>query len=199
MAQGEWWQGHDGSNATTVGTGANGACLNTAVCGGSGAPGMQRRTYYVLAKYLITDGLLQNFEPTFMWEQFDPNTTMSNDMYTRTILGLTYYFENFPPKVQSKIQFNYEFRHHQGILAGGLGTRMRGTLGDLPKPLAPIGDKPFLEYLLKFVSNQQFRDVIISLGYGSEAVKEYINELQYNMFLCYTGGPSVPPRSSFPR
>jgi hypothetical protein len=118
MVQGEWWQGHDGSNATTVGVGANGACLNTAVCGGSGAPGMQRRTYYVLAKYLFTEGLLENFEPTFMWEQFDPNTTMSNDMYQRTIVGLTYYFENFPPKVQSKLQFNYEFRHHQGLGVG---------------------------------------------------------------------------------
>ena len=49
-----------------------------------------------------------------MYEQFDPSTGTSNDLYTRTILGLTYYFENFPPKVQSKIQFNYEFRHHQG-------------------------------------------------------------------------------------
>ncbi|BCA52894.1 hypothetical protein W02_00340 [Nitrospira sp. KM1] len=118
MVQGEWWQGHDGANATTVGTAANGACQVTTVCGGSGAPGMQRRTYYVLGKYLISQGPLQNFEPTVMWEQFDPNTSMSNDLYTRTIVGLTYYFENFPPKVQSKLQFNYEFRHHQGLGTG---------------------------------------------------------------------------------
>lgn len=124
MVQGEWWQGHDGANATTVGTGANGACLNVAQCGGSGAPGMQRRTYYVLGKYLITEGMFQNFEPTVMWEQFDPNTTMSNDLYTRTIVGLTYYFENFPPKVQSKLQLNYEFRHHQGT---GPGTSVPNT------------------------------------------------------------------------
>ncbi|BCA56348.1 hypothetical protein W02_34880 [Nitrospira sp. KM1] len=118
MVQGEWWQGHDGANATTVGTAANGACQVTTQCGGSGAPGMQRRTYYVLGKYLISQGPLQNFEPTVMWEQFDPNTSMSNDLYTRTIVGLTYYFENFPPKVQSKLQFNYEFRHHQGLGTG---------------------------------------------------------------------------------
>lgn len=114
MVQGEWWQGHDGSNQTTVGRPANGACLDQSICGGSGALGAQRRTWYVLAKYLISDGPLQNWEPTVMYEQFDPSTSMSNDLYTRTILGLTYYFENFPPKVQSKIQFNYEFRHHQG-------------------------------------------------------------------------------------
>ena len=97
-------QGHDGANATTVGTAANGACQVISQCGGSGAPGVQRRTWYVLAKYLITDGMFENFEPTVMYEQFDPNTSMGNDLYTRTIVGLTYYFENFPPKVQSKIQ-----------------------------------------------------------------------------------------------
>lgn len=118
MTQGEYWQGHDGANATVVGVPANGSCLNQAECGGSGAPGVQRRTWYVLAKYLITEGLLENFEPTFMYEQFDPNTAMGNDLYTRSIVGLTYYFENFPPKLQSKIQLNYEFRHHSGLGTG---------------------------------------------------------------------------------
>ena len=75
---------------------------------------MQRRTWYVLAKYLISDGPLQNFEPVVMYEQFDPNTSMSNDLYTRTIVGFNYYFENLPPKIQSKLSVNYEFRHHQG-------------------------------------------------------------------------------------
>jgi len=68
----------------------------------------------VLAKYLITQGPLENFEPVVMYEQFDPHTRIGNDLYTRTIVGLTYYFENFPPKVQSKLQVNYEFRHHSG-------------------------------------------------------------------------------------
>ena len=118
MMQGEYWQGHDGANATTVGTAANGACQVISQCGGSGAPGVQRRTWYVLSKYLFTDGIFENFEPTYMYEQFDPNTSMGNDLYTRSIVGLTYYFENFPPKVQSKIQFNYEFRHHSGLGTG---------------------------------------------------------------------------------
>lgn len=116
MAYGEYWQGHDGSNATTVGTAANGDCLDT--CGGSGAPGVNRRTWYVLAKYLVTEGLFENFEPVYMHEEFDPNTRLSNDRYTRDIVGLNYYFENFPPKMQSKIQFNYEFRHHSGLGPG---------------------------------------------------------------------------------
>ncbi|MBX3237115.1 MAG: hypothetical protein KF814_13275 [Nitrospiraceae bacterium] len=114
MIQGEVWQGHDGSNPTIVGTPAQGDCLNRAFCGGSGAPGVQRRTWYVLAKYLISSGPLKDFEPVVMYEQFDPNTAVSNDMFTRTIVGFNYYFENLPPKIQSKLSVNYEFRHHQG-------------------------------------------------------------------------------------
>ena len=124
MVQGEWWQGHDGANQTTVGTPAQGACSNVAQCGGNGAPGVQRRTWYVLGKYFISDGPLQNFEPVVMYEQFDPNTTMSNDLYTRAIVGFNYYFENLPPKIQSKISINYEFRHHQG---SGPGTAVPDT------------------------------------------------------------------------
>jgi hypothetical protein len=40
MIQGEYWQGHDGANATTVGTAANGTCQTSDLCGGSGAPGV---------------------------------------------------------------------------------------------------------------------------------------------------------------
>jgi hypothetical protein len=126
MIQGEYWQGHDGANQTTVGRPANGACDIQAICGGSGAPGVQRRTWYVLAKYLITEGPLENFEPVVMYEQFDPNTRVGQDLYTRTIVGVTYYFENFPPKVQSKLQVNYEFRHHSG---NGPGNPVDPTTG----------------------------------------------------------------------
>jgi hypothetical protein len=124
MVQGEWWQGHDGANQTTVGTPAQGACSDVVTCGGNGASGVQRRTWYVLAKYFISNGLLENYEPVVMYEQFDPSTTISNDMYTRTIVGFNYYFENLPPKIQSKISINYEFRHHQG---SGPGTTVPET------------------------------------------------------------------------
>ena len=101
------------------------ACSNVAQCGGNGSPGVQRRTWYVLGKYFISDGPLQNFEPVVMYEQFDPSTTMSNDMYTRAIVGFNYYFENLPPKIQSKISINYEFRHHQGNWPWYYGPRNR--------------------------------------------------------------------------
>jgi hypothetical protein len=114
MLQGEYWQGHDGQNQTTVGLPAQGSCEVQAACGGNGAPGVQRRTWYVYGKYYISSGPFEKFEPVLWYEQFDPNTATSNDLYTRTIVGVNYYFENLPPKIQTKIMVDYEFRHHSG-------------------------------------------------------------------------------------
>lgn len=65
------------------------------------------------------------------------------------------------------------------VLAGGLGTRLRGVIGDSPKCMAPINGKPFLQYLLLFLASQKVDKVILSLGYKSEVV---INWLQGNSF-----------------
>lgn len=59
------------------------------------------------------------------------------------------------------------------VLAGGLGTRLRSVVTDLPKPMAPIGDKPFLEYILKYLKKNGIKRVILSVGYKWETIKEY--------------------------
>jgi len=136
--QGEYWIGHDGANQTTIGLPAQGACLTQTQCGGNGAPGVQRQTWYVYGKYLFTNGPFENWEPVLYYEQFNPNTHAGstnlnggvmggNDLYQRTILGLNYYFENLPPKIQSKLMFNYEFRHHSGSGAGVAPDPTRGV------------------------------------------------------------------------
>ncbi|MEJ2214507.1 MAG: NTP transferase domain-containing protein, partial [Gammaproteobacteria bacterium] len=51
------------------------------------------------------------------------------------------------------------------ILAGGFGTRLREVVPDLPKPMAPVADKPFLEILLNALEKKGFNRVILSLGY----------------------------------
>ena len=58
------------------------------------------------------------------------------------------------------------------ILAGGLGKRLRDIVSDVPKPLAPIQGKPFLDILLAQLDNRVER-VILAIGYQSEKIKEY--------------------------
>ena len=51
------------------------------------------------------------------------------------------------------------------ILAGGLGTRLRSEIGDIPKPMAPISGKPFLEILIHKLASEGIQHIILSLGY----------------------------------
>ncbi|MES2206964.1 MAG: sugar phosphate nucleotidyltransferase [Pseudomonadota bacterium] len=51
------------------------------------------------------------------------------------------------------------------ILAGGLGTRLRAVVPHLPKPMAPINGRPFLEYQLDYWIAQGVRHFILSVGY----------------------------------
>jgi D-glycero-alpha-D-manno-heptose 1-phosphate guanylyltransferase len=59
------------------------------------------------------------------------------------------------------------------ILVGGLGTRLRSVLRDLPKPMAPIRDKPFLAYLLHYLQKQGITQIVFPVHYLSEKIKEY--------------------------
>lgn len=60
------------------------------------------------------------------------------------------------------------------ILAGGLGTRLRSAVPDLPKCMAPILARPFIGYLLDYLLQQGVRKFILALGYKSEVVEQYI-------------------------
>ncbi len=61
------------------------------------------------------------------------------------------------------------------ILAGGLGTRLRAVHPDLPKPLVPVGDKPFLEILVRLLAGKGFREFHLSTGYKGEMIREALS------------------------
>jgi len=59
------------------------------------------------------------------------------------------------------------------ILAGGFGTRLRYVVPDLPKPMAPVNGKPFLEILFGSLARKDFTRVILSLGYKADLIKSH--------------------------
>ena len=72
------------------------------------------------------------------------------------------------------------------VLAGGLGTRLRGVVGDLPKPLAPVAGRPFLAWLLDGLAEQGLERVILATGYGAERIKAALGVTWRGMELAYS-------------
>ncbi len=61
------------------------------------------------------------------------------------------------------------------ILAGGLGTRLRDTVPDLPKCMAPVAGRPFLFYVINYLRSQSIERFIFSLGHKHEVIEEYLH------------------------
>ena len=64
------------------------------------------------------------------------------------------------------------------ILAGGLGTRLRSVVSEIPKCMAPVAGKPFLWYLLKYLARYEVSRVILSVGYLREVIYQWIDEVK---------------------
>ena len=60
------------------------------------------------------------------------------------------------------------------ILAGGLGTRLRSVVPDLPKCMAPVAGRPFLSYVIDYFQQQGIEKFIFALGYKSEVFEDFL-------------------------
>jgi D-glycero-alpha-D-manno-heptose 1-phosphate guanylyltransferase len=71
------------------------------------------------------------------------------------------------------------------VLAGGFGTRLRQVVPDLPKPMAPIAGRPFLEILLSTLAQKGFTRVVLSLGFMSEKITTHFGNNYLGMALVH--------------
>jgi len=62
------------------------------------------------------------------------------------------------------------------VLAGGLGARLRARFGDVPKPLVPLGGRPFLARQLEWLGRHRLRDVVLCVGYGADRVESALGD-----------------------
>jgi D-glycero-alpha-D-manno-heptose 1-phosphate guanylyltransferase len=72
------------------------------------------------------------------------------------------------------------------ILAGGFGTRLRTVIEDVPKPMAPVNGKPFLEYLLRYLLQFNIKKVVLSVGYKHEVIKSYFGDEFFGIKIVYS-------------
>ncbi|MBM7609068.1 D-glycero-alpha-D-manno-heptose 1-phosphate guanylyltransferase [Lysinibacillus composti] len=72
------------------------------------------------------------------------------------------------------------------ILAGGFGTRLRSVVSDVPKPMAPVADKPFLNYLFEYLSKFQITSVVLCTGYKHEIIEQYFSNTFKEISIKYS-------------
>lgn len=71
------------------------------------------------------------------------------------------------------------------ILAGGLGSRLRTAVENLPKPMAPVAGRPFLEYQLDYWIAQGVSHFLLSVGCCHEAILNHFGSSYRNAGLDY--------------
>jgi D-glycero-alpha-D-manno-heptose 1-phosphate guanylyltransferase len=59
------------------------------------------------------------------------------------------------------------------ILAGGFGTRLRQAVPNVPKPMAPVANRPFLEYLMDYWLEKGIKHFALSVGYMAESIIQH--------------------------
>jgi D-glycero-alpha-D-manno-heptose 1-phosphate guanylyltransferase len=72
------------------------------------------------------------------------------------------------------------------ILAGGLGTRLRSTIGDTPKVMAPVAGRPFLEHVLADLDAHGFRRAVLAVGFRREVVVGHFGASFRGLSLSYS-------------
>lgn len=75
------------------------------------------------------------------------------------------------------------------VLVGGLGTRLRDVIPDLPKPLAPVAGRPFLAYLLDQLAAGGLRRIILATGYMAEKIEQTIGQRWGGAEIVYSREP----------
>ena len=92
------------------------------------------------------------------------------------------------------------------VLAGGFGTRLRARVADLPKPMAPVAGRPFLEYLLDRLADAGCQRVVLATGHLSERIEAHFGRRYRELDIAYshehtplgTGGAIVQALHALP-
>lgn len=90
------------------------------------------------------------------------------------------------------------------VLAGGLGTRLRPAVSDVPKPMAPVEGRPFLERLLDYWIGQGVQRAVLAVGYMHELIERHFGSRYRGCEIAYsveheplgTGGALLQARSA---
>ncbi len=71
------------------------------------------------------------------------------------------------------------------VLAGGFGTRLASRLQGIPKPMAPVAGRPFLEILMNQLRRSGCGHVLLSVGYLHQQIQDHFGKTWHGLRLDY--------------
>ncbi|MCW5579976.1 MAG: nucleotidyltransferase family protein [Luteimonas sp.] len=72
------------------------------------------------------------------------------------------------------------------VLVGGLGTRLRPVVSDVPKPMAPVAGRPFLAWVLDHLHDNAVDRIVLAAGYRAECLVECFGDAWRGVELRYS-------------
>ncbi|HUS87617.1 MAG TPA: nucleotidyltransferase family protein [Bacteroidales bacterium] len=72
------------------------------------------------------------------------------------------------------------------ILAGGFGARLKKRIETLPKPMAPVNGRPFLEYIMDHLLGFGINHFILSTGHLSDIIEDHFGSLYRDTKVTYS-------------
>ena len=72
------------------------------------------------------------------------------------------------------------------VLAGGFGTRLAHVVSDVPKPMAPVCNRPFLRFILDDLQAKGIERVVLAVGYKQEVIRDYFGAHYRGMQIVYS-------------
>ncbi len=72
------------------------------------------------------------------------------------------------------------------IMAGGKGTRIQPMTLIRPKPLIPIANRPMIDYIIKKLEIQGYTDIVVTLNYFKNQIKNYLNQAHPDLNIKYS-------------
>lgn len=73
------------------------------------------------------------------------------------------------------------------VLCGGLGTRLGELAHGLPKPMLPIGGRPYLERVLESFADRGLKDFVLLTGHRAEVIEEHFGDgSRFGMHIEYS-------------
>ncbi|WP_029891017.1 nucleotidyltransferase family protein [Polycyclovorans algicola] len=72
------------------------------------------------------------------------------------------------------------------VLAGGFGTRLQSVVADVPKPMAPVAGRPFLQVLLDTLADAGVTGAVLAVGYKREVIEQHFGAHYRGIALDYS-------------